>query len=130
MRIAIIGAGKVGTALGRGWGSKGDTIVFGVRQLDHPRLQAIVAEAGADARAALNGEAAQAAQVIVLCTPWPETQAAIIELGDIAGKLLIDCTNPLLPGFAGLAMGTTTSAGEQVAAWTPGAKVVKALRSA
>ena len=34
-------------------------------------------------------------------------------------------TNPLLPGFTGLAVGTTTSDAEQVAQWVPGAKVVK-----
>ena len=32
MRIAVIGAGKVGSALGTGWAKAGHTIVFGVRR--------------------------------------------------------------------------------------------------
>jgi predicted dinucleotide-binding enzyme len=37
----------------------------------------------------------------------------------------LDCTNPLTPDFAGLTIGTTDSAGEQVAKMVPHAKVVK-----
>jgi pyrroline-5-carboxylate reductase len=31
MKIAVIGAGKVGSALGSGWAKAGHTIIFGVR---------------------------------------------------------------------------------------------------
>ncbi|MGK7876744.1 MAG: hypothetical protein AB4426_26690 [Xenococcaceae cyanobacterium] len=44
---------------------------------------------------------------------------------DLSGKVLVDCTNPLLPGLAGLAIGTTTSAAEEIAKVAPNAKVVK-----
>lgn len=42
---------------------------------------------------------------------------------------MIDATNPLLPGLTGLEIGTATSGAEQVAAWTRGARVVKAFNT-
>ncbi len=50
-------------------------------------------------------------------------------MGDLKGKIIIDASNPLLPDLTGLDCGTTTSGGEQVAAWAHDAKVVKALNS-
>ena len=41
------------------------------------------------------------------------------------GKILLDCTNPLLPGLGGLEVGQNTSGAESVAQWAPGARVVK-----
>jgi predicted dinucleotide-binding enzyme len=48
-------------------------------------------------------------------------------LGDLTGKTVIDTMNPLAmtDGALGLDRGFTTSAGETVASWLPGAKVVK-----
>jgi hypothetical protein len=50
-------------------------------------------------------------------------------LGDLSGRIVIDCTNPLDMGPDGLelVLGHTTSAGEQVASWAPGAAVFKTL---
>jgi predicted dinucleotide-binding enzyme len=49
--------------------------------------------------------------------------------GDLTGKILIEATNPLRPDLSGLEVGTSTSGGEPVATWAPGAKVVKAFNS-
>jgi 8-hydroxy-5-deazaflavin:NADPH oxidoreductase len=57
--------------------------------------------------------------------PWPATAEALRGLGNLAGKILLDCTNPLKPSLDGLEVANTTSAGEQVAQWSPGARVVK-----
>ena len=47
------------------------------------------------------------------------------QAGDLGGKIVFDCTNPLAPQLSGLTHGHDTSGGEQVAAWAPGARVVK-----
>lgn len=67
------------------------------------------------------------ADVVVLCTPWQGTEQAVQGCGDLSGKILIDCTNPLTPDVAGLEVGLTTSGAEQVATWAPGARVCKAM---
>jgi hypothetical protein len=74
-------------------------------------------------------QAAGSAGVIVLATPWPNAQEVIDSLGDISGKLLIDCTNPLNSDMTGLELGHTISAAEQIADWAPGAYVVKAFNN-
>ena len=50
-------------------------------------------------------------------------------LGDLSGKIIIDCTNPLGMGPDGLelVLGHTTSGGEQVASWAPAAATFKTL---
>lgn len=129
MKIAIIGAGSVGTALGVSWSRAGHDIVFGVRnpQSETARSAANAIEKGAVVTAV--PDAAASAEVVVLATPWEQTEAAIAAAGGLAGKTVIDCTNPLAytDGQLDLTMGFDISGGEQVAAWAPGAHVFKAL---
>jgi len=63
----------------------------------------------------------------VLCTPWQGTERAVADCGDLAGKVVIDCTNPLTPDITDLEVGHTSSAAELIAAWAPGARVGKAM---
>jgi predicted dinucleotide-binding enzyme len=129
MKIGIIGSGNVGGTLGSRWAQAGHQIVFSSRSPDSDAMKALIGEAGPNARAATARDAAAASDVILVATPWPSTREALTGLGDLSGKILIDATNPLLPDLSGLAVGTTTSAGEQVAQWAPGAKVVKAFNT-
>jgi predicted dinucleotide-binding enzyme len=128
MKIAIIGAGNVGGALGKRWAALGHEVVFGVRDPGSDKVRAAVAAAGGGARAAGVREAAAGGEVVVLTTPWGATRSAIEAAGDLSGKIVVDCTNPLA-GLEGLAIGHTTSAGERVAEWAPGARVVKAFNT-
>jgi 8-hydroxy-5-deazaflavin:NADPH oxidoreductase len=74
-----------------------------------------------------NRRAAADAEVVALCTPWQGTRDAVAACGDLAGRVLIDCTNPLTPDFAALAVGHTISGAEHVAGWASGARVCKAM---
>jgi len=125
MKIAIIGAGNVGGTLGAGWANRGHEVVFGVRDAADPKLEELLARAGGQARAARVNDAAAAAEVVALTVPWPAAQDALRSAGDLRGKILFDCTNPLKPDLSGLAVGEKVSGAEQVAAWAPGARVVK-----
>ncbi len=125
MQIAIIGTGNVGAALGKRWADAGHDILFGVRDAAAQRVTSAVAAAGARARAVSVGEAAQSASVMVLATPFSATEAAIAACGNLTGKIVVDCTNPLAPNLGGLTIGHTDSAGEAVARWAKGAKVVR-----
>ncbi|HEU0218714.1 MAG TPA: NAD(P)-binding domain-containing protein [Stellaceae bacterium] len=123
MRIAIIGAGNVGRALGSGWAKRGHEVCYGVRDPNDPKYRDLAAKASA--------EAAADAEIIVVATPWPATEAAVRGIGDLAGRIAIDCTNPLGmgPDGLGLVVGFTTSGGELVAQWAPGAAVFKAFNT-
>ncbi|MCX8560068.1 NAD(P)-binding domain-containing protein [Mycolicibacterium mucogenicum] len=121
MRIAIIGAGNVGSTLGRAWQRLGHEITYGVRQPGDTR------HAGLGTAVTDNATAVADAEVVAVCTPWQGTQAAVTACGDLTGKVLIDCTNPLTPDVAALELGHTTSGAEQIAAWAPGARVCKTM---
>lgn len=121
MRLAIIGAGSVGATLGKAWQRHGHDVTYGVRNPDDPKYGTL----GADVTT--NDRAAGDAEIVVLCTPWQSTRDAVSACGDLGGKVLIDCTNPLTPDFTALEVGHTTSGAEQVAQWAPGARVCKAM---
>jgi predicted dinucleotide-binding enzyme len=128
MKIAILGAGSVGGALGRLWAARDHTICFGVPNPDSDKVRAVVESLGDRAKAATNAMAAEIADVVVLAVRWGAAEKALRAAGDLNGKILIDATNPLAPDLSGLVVGNTWSAGEQVEAWT-GAKVVKAFNT-
>ncbi|MBV9037741.1 MAG: NADPH-dependent F420 reductase [Acidobacteriaceae bacterium] len=129
MKIGIIGSGNVGGTLGKRWAHNGHQIVFSSRHPQSEEMKKLVAEAGANASAATIAETVKTNDLLLLATPWPATQDALKNAGNLAGKVLIDATNPLLPRLAGLEIGTTTSGAEQVASWAPGARVVKAFNT-
>ncbi len=114
MKIAIIGAGNVGTALGSGWSKAGHQITYRVRKAQDEKARALH-DAQPKAKVASNGDAARQADLVVLCTPWAGTEAAIRDCGDLSGKIVVDATNPLKQDFTGLDRGYTTSGAEQVA---------------
>jgi predicted dinucleotide-binding enzyme len=127
MNIAVIGSGNVGGTLGRRWAELGHQVIFGSRDPHSQKVKALLA-ASPQARAATAGDAAAQAEVVALATPWPGLEQIVTGLGDLRGKVVIDCTNPIAPGFQ-LAVGVTTSGAEQVAGWATGARVVKAFNT-
>jgi predicted dinucleotide-binding enzyme len=124
MKIAVIGTGSVGGTLGRRWAELGHAVCFGVRNIEDARAK--VGKIKGEARLASIGDAAKDADVVVLATPYAANAAAIAAAGDLAGKILIDVTNPIGAGFA-LAVGFSTSGVEEVAKLAPRAKIYKAM---
>jgi 8-hydroxy-5-deazaflavin:NADPH oxidoreductase len=129
MKIAIIGAGNIGSTLGRAWAKKGHDVFFGVRNPKDDKTRQVVQSIGTKAQAGTVTEAAGFGEVVVLATPWQATKAAVKEAGDLSGKVVIDCTNPVKPDLSGLDVGHTTSGAEMVAGWAKGAKVFKAINT-
>jgi len=129
VKIAIIGTGNVGAALGRGWSAAGHDVVFGTRDPRGAKVAKLLESAEGNATAAAVGEAVAGAEVVVLATPWNVSEEVVRSLGDLGGRILVDCTNPLQPDLRGLIVGHTTSAAEQIAGWAGGARVVKAFNS-
>jgi len=128
MKIAILGAGNVGGALGKSWARCGHTIAYGVPDPTDAKYRAVAAAAGG-ARIGTVAEVVPDAAVIVLAVPFGALEAALADAGDLSGRLLIDATNPLRMGAGGLelSVGFDRSAGEHVASLAQGASVFKTL---
>src|SRR4051812_35861066 len=119
MNITIVGSGHVGRALGEGWRKK-HRVTFATREP--------VSAKAADLKQAGFGVVrlnAVSADVIVLAVPWRAVETTIAARGPLAGKVLIDTTDPhTAKGELGL--GFDDSGGEIVARLS-GARVVKAF---
>jgi NADPH-dependent F420 reductase len=128
MKIAVIGTGKVGQALGLGWAKSGHQVTFGTRDPQGEKVAKLLSAAGGQATAAQVREAVGAADVVVLAIPWRVTEETIKSVDDWGDKILVDCTNPVAPGLKS-AVDPSSSGGECVALWARGAEVVKAFNS-
>ena len=68
-----------------------------------------------------------AAEVIVLALPYDAVPPVLAQAPNLNGRIVIDCTNPLLPDASGLLLGFDTSGAERTASLAPGASVFKTL---
>jgi predicted dinucleotide-binding enzyme len=126
MKIAVIGAGSVGATLGRRWSELDHDVTFGMREPGSDKAKAAVAGAPRTTIATIE-DAVRGAHAVVLAVPYNAVGHALAAAGDLRGKVVIDCTNPIGPD--GLVVGTTTSGAEQVARHAPNARVVKAFNT-
>ena len=130
MKIAILGTGNVGASLGTHWAKAGHQVVFGSRDPAAAKVQEVICRANPAMCAELPHVSVQDADVIVLAVPWTRAQELLASLGDLTGRIIIDCTNPLKPDLSGLETHGGPSAAEQIAGWAKGAHVVKAFNTA
>lgn len=99
--VAVIGGtGALGSGLARRWIKAGWPVIIGSRTADKAEAAAAAMAAGAAMRprGATNGDAAAAAEVVVVTVPWGNQAAILAEIRDrVQGKLIIDTTVPLMP---------------------------------
>ena len=127
MDIAIIGAGNVGKAITGSASRAGHRVTLSSAKGD----SAIAAAQESGARAAVsNREAVEGADVVILAIPYTAVDEVLGELGSqLAGKVLVDATNPLKPDYSGLATNGSSGA-EEIQRKAQGARVVKAFNTA
>jgi hypothetical protein len=125
--IAILGAGNVGTALAGALIAKGESVDFGVPHPD--KYRETVSALGPLARVASTADAIAGSELVILATPYSAALGIAESVADWQDRILVDATNPLAPGLAGLSVGTTTSGAEEIAKAAHGARVVKAFNT-
>ena len=80
MRIAILGAGRVGASLGAAFKAKGHVVVSGARE---PKVSAGFVTKTVDG-------AILSADVVILATPWTAAEALVCEHAPaLAGKIVL-----------------------------------------
>jgi 8-hydroxy-5-deazaflavin:NADPH oxidoreductase len=116
-RIAVIGTGRMGSALAQQFAAAGYEVRVGSRDPERGRERAAVLGAafgGSYRTAAAN------ADVVVLAVPFSAAFESLSALGDLDGTVVVDVTNPL-----GHADRPRNSCAETIQGFFPGARVVK-----
>jgi len=125
--IGIIGAGNVGIALASALIAKGETVVFGAP--NPGKYRDTVAALGPAASIGPVDDAITASDIVILATPYAAALEVAAARADWGNRIIIDATNPLAPGLAGLSVGTSTSGAEEIARAARNARVVKAFNT-
>ena len=125
--VAIIGAGHMGAGLAQRLAAAGHTVTITAR--DATKAEQAAALAGTNARAVRPEKIAAGADLVVLAVPYGAAVDALRAAGDLAGKTIVDMTNPLTADMSGLVVGHTTSAAEEIQRAVPQVKLVKAFNT-
>jgi 8-hydroxy-5-deazaflavin:NADPH oxidoreductase len=124
MNICILGFGNVGSRLAHLWSEAGHTLSVGLRSNSKHR------DAARKAGFTVSEPhiAVQSADVVAVAVPWEAVKDALSNAGPLDGKILIDATNPLNSDLRVLTPKEGSSA-QQIVAWFPAARVVKAFNT-
>ncbi|MER7195054.1 NADPH-dependent F420 reductase [Streptomyces flaveolus] len=125
MRIGVLGTGNMADALATHWVRAGHEVIVGGR--DAHKAERLATRIGGSARPASLREAAEFGRVVLAALPFGAGVDVTRDLRSaLEGKVLLDCSNPVGPGFRLLTEGGP-SAAQRLAAAAPGAHVVKAF---
>jgi len=126
--ISIIGAGGMATAIAGRIAKAGHTVEVVSR--DVGKARALAAKLAARGTTGEYG-AAPAGDIVILAVPYSGAMAAVADFGKaLAGKVIIDITNPVAPDLLSLVTPHGSSSAEEIAKNIPaGAHVVKAFNT-
>ena len=126
--ISIIGSGNMATAIGTRAARHGHTVELMSRTTE--KAQVLADQIGRGATVGAFG-GAPAGEIVIVAVPYAGAVDVVTHYGDaLAGKILVDISNPFNADASGLATTPGSSAAQEIAAAAPaGTPVVKALNS-
>jgi predicted dinucleotide-binding enzyme len=128
MQVGIIGSGKVGKALGSWFAATGFPVLFTSRDQEHAKEA--TQSAGHNAKSTTIVDLVRVCEIVLLTVPYDEVGKILDPVRPaLAGKTLVDVTNPITPDRRRLMVGHTTSGAEEIARQFPTANVVKAFNA-
>ncbi|SEG67220.1 NADPH-dependent F420 reductase [Marinobacterium lutimaris] len=125
MKIGVIGSGLMGAKIGTIWARAGHQITFSYSR-NPSKLERLARDAGG--KVGTPAEAAQA-DVILLSVHWSRIDDVLEQVGELSGKVVINCCVPLDEENANLVVGTTTSGAEKLAERLPHVRWVSAFNT-
>jgi hypothetical protein len=126
MRIAFLGYGNVGAPLADHLQRLGHEVTLAAADHRSDRVKKALSRNGA-LSVAVPGAAVAMAEVVFLATPFQANEEVLKPVaGELAGKILVDCTNPVGPGLRH-GLDSRQSGSEAVQKLVPAARVVKAF---
>ena len=127
MRIAVIGAGRIGGNAARLLAAAGHEVMLSFSRAPE-RLRADAEAIGERASAGDVADAARFGEVVIFSVPWRLIDAVLAQAGPLEGKVVIDTTNQYgSGGLEELPEGQTAAQVNQ--ARMPGARLVKAFNT-
>jgi predicted dinucleotide-binding enzyme len=129
LKIGIIGAGEIGSALARHWGAAGHRLMISSR---HPEeLQSLAKEIGPNVKVGTPREAAIFGDVIMLAIPYGATPQLGRDLGaELKGKIVLDAGNPYPSRDGEMAVrDRQRGTGVASAEYLPGVRLVRAFNA-
>ena len=126
MKITVIGAGEMGSAIVKQLNTAGHLIRVTCKSSGRAKL---LEQRHTAVRAVAPNGAANGADVVIVATRFIDAIDALNAVGDLKGMTVVDVTNPLTADYKSLTVGRKTSAAEQISMAFEGAKVVKAFNT-
>src|SRR5690348_2758309 len=126
MRIAVVGAGRIGSNCARQLAKAGHDVVLTFSR-EPEKLEQVAADVGGSA-VADPAEAVSSAEAVVLSVPWRVIDEALEQAGSLEGKIVIDTTNQFgADGWIEFPEGET--AAQHNSARMPGARYTKSFNT-
>jgi 8-hydroxy-5-deazaflavin:NADPH oxidoreductase len=127
MKVGVIGSGRIGGNIARLLAGAGHEVCVSFSR-EPAKLSELAQSIGDRASTGEVRDAVGFGDVVVVSVPWTAVDTALEQAGSLAGKIVIDTTNPFgKSGWESMPQGETSAQYNQER--MPGARVVKAFNT-